>query len=103
MRSTREARKVNLLARSSMRPATHICMVDDAMHVQIDEAASCGHCDTRVDASSTSAASVYGCSTWSINVKLAQGQLPLARPQARLMRPATHLHGRRRNARVQIR
>jgi hypothetical protein len=50
MRSTREARKVNLLARSQarlMRPATHICMVDDEMHVQIDEAASCGHCYTR--------------------------------------------------------
>jgi hypothetical protein len=47
MRSAREARKVNLLARSSMRPATHICMVDDEMHVQIDEAASCGHCYTR--------------------------------------------------------
>ena len=51
-------------------------MVDDAMQVQIDEAASCGRCATRVDASSTSAASVYSCSASQIHVRLARTALP---------------------------
>ena len=40
-----------------------VCMhgCDDAMQVKIDQAASCAAAATRVDASSTSAASVYSC------------------------------------------